>query len=1135
MSKAPPLSDTRNVPIPDLFTPAALDDASTLIRDRRLWKFRISSPWINGVSDETDHLTASAMVLADGPEPMEVRWDSEEGAILCECGETGCLHGAALILRIAGERPDDSRFSELPTADNREEEPASSDRGELFEWDSPAPVPPAGNRSPSKAAEGMDERALNRPEMETEPAAEPDSLIPDEDLLFFTEPAHLEKRGVMVLGTQNSVDAAFRRSAAAGNSARFKDLRGNWWILCPALVSVRQDGEYGPPRPRSDGEPPEPALPESGDIRTALTRGIINGDAIVSPTGRIWTRRSADALRFRFDAMLSADEDDPLFEPVAELICPSSPESGKGAAGETAVSGAVVIAGGGLLILDEENASAAHLENLETSLWFVRLMLSRRVLSASDLKARLTGRRRTPENILIDLPELPESLKVLVPKLVLEVTSRDNGTDLVPRWKYGTVIIDGRGKGDVVMDTSLYRPRPLGLRDRRAEETVLDSAEEILGPALAWRRGRYSRLSGDPNIPLRLDASLQDVLSEFGGRLMDAGVELRLENRPVRRGAGLSIRASRNGSALEMNASVEPGSGDEGEMDEAAELELDSWLEQGGLVRTGIGYFTLTEKALNQLNFLRDHGMEDSGFLATGTDNLSLIDAVYSEVQADEDVSEDLEKRREAYSRLTSGGRDEPARFIPPPGSFGATLRPYQEQGYSWLMRLRDEGLGGCLADDMGLGKTVQTLAYLSRLDADGRLGPSLLVGPVVTLGNWTAEIERFAPELRVHRYAGPADRRFLPAEDSGIRLIVVSYQTLRNDIEKFLDRDWDHVILDEAHYVKNAASRTFKAIRSLRAAHRISLTGTPIENHLDDLWSQMNFLNPGLLGSRNHFTDRFVRPSEEGEAAGTKSAAGRLGDIVAPFILRRRKSEVLTDLPPKDEAIIRCEMTGEQAGAYDSMRRLYGRQVQGLLSSEGLNRARVEIFTIISKLRLLAIHPPMAGAPFAGIESGKMAVMDRLLEDILDEDHKTLVFSQFLGALDRAESTCRHRGWEFSRLTGSTKDREEPIRRFNEDAHRRVFLLSLKAGGVGINLTAADYVMLLDPWWNPAVEAQAVDRAHRMGQQRPVMVYRLITNDTIEERVLDLQKRKKDLIAGVLGDDPAPALSEEEILNLFE
>jgi SNF2 family DNA or RNA helicase len=296
-----------------------------------------------------------------------------------------------------------------------------------------------------------------------------------------------------------------------------------------------------------------------------------------------------------------------------------------------------------------------------------------------------------------------------------------------------------------------------------------------------------------------------------------------------------------------------------------------------------------------------------------------------------------------------------------------------------------------------------------------------------------------------------------------------------------------------------------------------------------------MSFLNPGLLGSRHRFNDRFVRPVEEGEPAGEKSAAGRLGDIIAPFILRRRKSEVLTELPPKDESIIRCEMTDEQAAAYDSMRGLYRRQVSGLLSSEGLNRSRVEIFTIISKLRLLAIHPPLAGEPFAGIEGGKMAAMDRLLEEIMDEDHKTLLFSQFLGALDRAESTCRRQNWDFSRLTGSTKDREEPIRRFNEDPERRIFLLSLKAGGVGINLTAADYVMLLDPWWNPAVEAQAVDRAHRMGQKRPVMVYRLITSGTIEERVLDLQERKKNLIAGVLGDEPSGVLNEEQIMNLFE
>jgi SNF2 family DNA or RNA helicase len=293
-----------------------------------------------------------------------------------------------------------------------------------------------------------------------------------------------------------------------------------------------------------------------------------------------------------------------------------------------------------------------------------------------------------------------------------------------------------------------------------------------------------------------------------------------------------------------------------------------------------------------------------------------------------------------------------------------------------------------------------------------------------------------------------------------------------------------------------------------------------------------MTFLNPGLLGSRQDFIRRYVKPVEKD---GNEEVLNRLSDTVAPFILRRKKSEVLKDLPPKDETVIRCEMTPGQADAYHAARNLYYRQVSGLLSREGLAGARIQIFTILSKLRLLAIHPPLAGEQFSHISSGKMAVLDNLMEEILEEDHKTLVFSQFLGALDRAQETCREHDWRFSRLTGATRNRDTEINRFRDDPDTRVFLLSLKAGGVGINLTAADYVILLDPWWNPAVEAQAVDRAHRMGQTRPVMAYRLITTGTIEEKVLEMQEKKRNLIAGVLGEGGTPNLNEKEILTLLE
>ncbi|MDF1569753.1 MAG: DEAD/DEAH box helicase, partial [Spirochaetaceae bacterium] len=929
-------------------------------------------------------------------------------------------------------------------------------------------------------------------------------LDPEQDLLFFVEPEELKLKPVMVLGRDAEVASLWSKmippASGEPEGSLIKDLSGQTWRVSPATVAEREDGHEGPPRPRHPGE----AMPPLS------LRQILQETAVVTPDGRKWTVVETTAIRLRFNPLLGTGGDEPLYEPFVELL---NEKDGP----VSHVEGGLVPGQDAWIILDAENAVAGVLEGGGDHLWFIRLMLSRRSVTASDIRARFLGPRPVPQEIRVELPDMPESLPVLDPILVLQVSGGDGVTDFHPRWRYGELMMTPKDKGDVVMDSTGRRPRGIGLRNRSAERELFNMAEDLLADGLSWRRGRYAAMRGDAAAPLRLELPLVDILAQYGSSLMDAGVEVRLEDRPVRIGGSFRVNARRSGDLMEMNAEVD-----------SSPLELDAWMEKGGLVRTGKAYFTLTDRALEQLRFLKEHGMENSGFLSTSPDNLSLIDAVYADIEASQETAMDLEHKKSLYMSLA----DFSPEGVPPlPESFNAVLRPYQQHGYAWLLHLRNNNLGGCLADDMGLGKTVQTLAYLNRLKADGRLGSTLLVGPVVTLGNWESEIRRFAPTLSSVRYAGPAQSRFLPNPSESIDIVLVSYQTLRNDIERFLDREWDHVILDEAHYVKNASSRTFKAVRSLTAAHRLSLTGTPLENHLNELWSQMTFLNPGILGSLSRFNEIYVRPVEKND---DENALSRLSDIVSPFILRRKKSEVLDDLPPKDEAILRCDMSDDQAEAYHSMKNLYLRQVTGLLTDEGLKGSRIEIFSILTKLRLLAIHPPMAGEPFAEISSGKMSAMDNLMEEILEEDHKTLVFSQFLGALDRAEMTCRTRGWQYSRLTGSTKNREEPIRRFTEDPYTRVFLLSLRAGGVGINLTAADYVILLDPWWNPAVEAQAVDRAHRMGQKRSVMAYRLITSGTIEEKVLELQEKKKNLITGVLGDGGIPDLSEEEILSLF-
>ena len=1084
---------------------------------------------------------AAAWVLDDQPEPHRVIWHGDYGS--CDCGRGGlCAHITALMLRLNISELNEPRDS--LSKSTQPESPGAEDEGDT------------GQRQP------------NHTQLE--------NLHPEHHLLFFVEPEAVTRRRIHILGRGEDMETALRdplgpspRTAGPGELI-FSDLKKNHWRLTPGELSIRNDGSPGrvrptraPVAPKSAESPPVPPPISAAEAGNAILALIGNNEEIMSPDSRAWSVRFAAEIVLRFEPLLGEAHGDPLYEPIVALS--SGTDAGDGPSPPVEYTGAIIPGENTLLALDHAKSIIAVAEESGGAISFLRLILSRPALSGSDLRARFSSKSSIPEGIRVILPDIPEALPILQPALVLEITDRGDTVDLRPFFRYpstpasGTCAVppDSAGRSGssavpaqpaadtppnqrvpqaplispsaesaIITETlpaplTQRRPRPVGRRNTHEEERLITRAETILGGALSWKRGRYAALTGHADLPLRVETNLITVLTTFGPSLMEAGIIIQLENRPLRFAGTLRLNAKHEGLSFQITAAVESSSS------QLDQLDLDPWLDRG-LARTENAYFLLTEKALDQLTFLQRRGMDTRGFLSTSPGNISLIDAVYSQLEADGPTAAELAEKRAAYRSLaefTPG--DEP----PPPASFRGALRPYQRHGYAWLLRLHELGLGGTLADDMGLGKTVQTLAYLCRLKADGRLGFSLLAAPVVTLANWSAEIRRFAPEITVHQYRGPSDKRFIPDEDYGIDLLVVSYQTLRNDAERFLDREWDHIILDEAHYVKNASSRTYKTVRSLRARHRVSLTGTPLENHLGELWSQMSFLNPGLLGSRADFERLYARPVQRD---GDEAALERLGAVIAPFLLRRRKADVLEDLPPKDESVIRCEMSPEQAEAYRALSELYYRQVTGLLSDEGLDGARIQIFTILSKLRLLAIHPPLAGEQFAGLSSGKMDALDSLLDEILEEDHKVLVFSQFLGALDRAEHTCRRRGWKFSRLTGSTADRETPIARFRDNPDLRVFLLSLRAGGVGINLTAADYVVLLAPWWNPAVEAQAVDRAHRMGQTRPVMAYRLITAETIEEKVLELQEKKKGLVAGALGEGGIPDLDEEDILALF-
>ncbi len=475
---------------------------------------------------------------------------------------------------------------------------------------------------------------------------------------------------------------------------------------------------------------------------------------------------------------------------------------------------------------------------------------------------------------------------------------------------------------------------------------------------------------------------------------------------------------------------------------------------------------------------------------------------------------------------------------IPPaalPEAFSGTLRPYQAQGVDWLQFLRGAGIGAVLADDMGLGKTVQTLAHLVIEHAEGRLDrPALIVCPTSLVPNWAAEAERFAPGLRLLVLHGPTRReRFteIPAHD----LVITSYALISRDAEVLTAQDWHIVVLDEAQMIKNPAAETTKLVAGLKGRQRLCLSGTPLENHLGELWSLFNFLAPGFLGSHKSFRSRYRVPIEK---RGDEARRALLARRVLPFLLRRTKEEVATDLPPKTEIVEQVELEPAQRAIYESIRLAMHERVRKAISERGLARSGIIILDALLKLRQACCDPRLlkiAAVKRTNPGSAKLERLMELLTTLLDEGRRVLVFSQFTSMLELIIPRLDDADISFALLTGDTIDRQTPIRRF-QSGEVPVFLLSLKAGGKGLNLTAADTVIHYDPWWNPAVEDQATDRAHRIGQSKPVFVHRLVTIDTIEQKMEVLKARKRALVAGILDAERGGTLTmtEADIEMLF-
>jgi SNF2 family DNA or RNA helicase len=663
----------------------------------------------------------------------------------------------------------------------------------------------------------------------------------------------------------------------------------------------------------------------------------------------------------------------------------------------------------------------------------------------------------------------------------------------------------------------IYLRGPVPLRDVPAEGRAVERLRAELD-LLPGRRTTYDAADA-PRFVAKLGRWRGDLAGDAAGIVKPAAtLEPRLRVISEGEQGRESVRFELTFSAVGAPGAAGGGKTPGGSIDAAAVVR--AWQEGLGIVPLGEG-----DWASLPIGWLGKHGQlvadllaarEDDGRLARHS--LPALAALCAELEHPPPPGlERLAPLAEGFQHLPEA---------PLPRDLTATLRAYQRQGVSWLAFLRGAGLGGVLADDMGLGKTLQAMCAFA--------GPTLVVCPTSVVFNWQAELARFRPGLKVSVYHGAAR-----ALDATADVTLTSYALLRLDAKALSARDWNAVVLDEAQAIKNPDSQTARAAYALPASFRLALTGTPVENRLEELWSLMHFTNRGLLGGRSDFADRYAQPIAEGHPG----AAAALRQRVRPFLLRRLKQDVAPELPPRTDAVLRVELGDGERAIYDAVRAATRKDVLALLGGgddgTGENKGRggrgmIAALEALLRLRQAACHPALVPGHSAPTSS-KLEALLEALSTAVAEDHKALVFSQWTSLLDLIEPALARAELPFVRLDGSTRDRADVVSRFQDPAGPPVMLVSLKAGGSGLNLTAADHVFLCDPWWNPAVEAQAADRTHRIGQTRPVFVYRLVAAGTVEERILALQDSKRALMDAALGDGAAAAgLTKEDLLALL-
>jgi superfamily II DNA or RNA helicase len=725
--------------------------------------------------------------------------------------------------------------------------------------------------------------------------------------------------------------------------------------------------------------------------------------------------------------------------------------------------------------------------------WLEHLPLVRRVANLSELAAKIVPELEKKIEVDVRTARLPRTDKRARPRIDLDLSHQGHALSVLPILVYGDPPI-ARLDGDSLV---VLRGSVVPERKREQERELLAKLRDRLNLV----PGR--RIDFDGAEAIAFAAKLRGWQSTEGGGAA-LGEARRLVPRVTVEGDRFDVvfEAENESGADRANGGAPPTA------DPASVLR--AFRDGLDLVPTSDGGWAPVPR-----EWLAQHGSRIADLLAARDREKRLATAALPELGA---LCRALELPPpvglDRLAPLLAGGGAIPAAKLP--GDLEATLREYQREGIDWLSFLRDAALGGILADDMGLGKTLQTIAALR--------GRTLVVCPKSVVYNWADEIARFRPGLRASIYHG--QRREL---DRKADVTLTTYAVLRLDIEALEKEQFDVVVLDEAQAIKNETSQTARAAFRLRGAFRVALSGTPVENRLEELWSLMFFANPGLLGGRSDFHDRIAGPIAAGEAG----AAERLRTKIRPFVLRRLKRDVLRELPPRTDVLLHVELDEKERAIYDAVRAATKKEiVERVAAGSGGVLAALEA---LLRLRQAACHAALVPGQQAE-NSSKVERLLEALEEAAADGHKALVFSQWTSLLDLIEPHLRAAGVAFTRLDGSTRDRAAVVAEFQNESGPPVMLVSLKAGGTGLNLTAADHVFLLDPWWNPAVEDQAADRAHRIGQERPVMVYRLVAKETVEERILALKEKKRALADAALGGaETGASITKDDLLALLE